>query len=172
MCPYLRASLYNTIGGIDQESIVEIRQYLWFLSGIAEEQTLQSASIRCKTALEKFNDGSDYSYLYFDKHGGALIGSVGLHRTDWTVPKTEVGYWIRKNALGCGYATESVTALTSWALNDMQAARISLITDAGNIASCTVAERCGFLLGGIHRNMNVDPNGVIRHECMYAKYST
>lgn len=30
----------------------------------------------------------------------------GLHQTDWSLPKTEVGYWLRTSDVGKGYASE------------------------------------------------------------------
>jgi RimJ/RimL family protein N-acetyltransferase len=98
-----------------------------------------------------------------------LVGSVGLHRTDWAVPRTEVGYWLRSTATGRGYATEGVLALTQWALADLGATRVELVTDERNAASRAVAERCGFVLEGTHRNVMHGPQGGLRHSCVYAR---
>ena len=55
----------------------------------------------------------DLSLFVFDKASGDLIGGVGLHRTVWATPKTEVGYWCRTSKLGKGHVSEAVSALTS-----------------------------------------------------------
>jgi RimJ/RimL family protein N-acetyltransferase len=154
------------------ESINELRSNLWFLPWVAEEPTLQSAEVRCRRAEANFLLRTDLPYLAFDKDSGRLVGSVGLHRTDWSLPKTEVGYWIRTTEVGKGYASECVTALTSWALASLGAKRVELVTDELNVGSRGVAERCGFRLEGVLRNVMESPAGALRNSCIYARLPT
>jgi RimJ/RimL family protein N-acetyltransferase len=151
------------------ESLSELRNHLWFLPWVAEEQTLESAEARCRKAHGNFVLRLDLAYLAFERNSGRLVGSVGLHRTDWTLPRTEVGYWVRTREVGKGYAIESVNALTDWALNGLGAKRVELVTDELNAGSRAVALRCGFLLEGIMRNTTQSPNGELRNSCVYSK---
>lgn len=151
------------------ESIEALRAHLWFLPWVAESPTLQSAEIRCRRAEANFVLRADLAYLAFEKTTGRLVGSVGLHRTDWAVPKTEVGYWLRSSATGQGYATEGVNALTAWALDELGATRVELVTDELNLASRAVAERCGFRLEGVLHNTMRGPEGELRHTRVYAR---
>ena len=151
------------------ESITELRAHLWFLPWVAEAPTLQSAEVRCRKAEGNFVLRADLAYLVFDKSTHRLVASAGLHRTDWAVPKTEVGYWVRSSETGKGYASECVVALTTWALAELGAQRVELVTDERNQGSRAVAERCGFLLEGVHHNVMRGPEGELRHSCMYAK---
>jgi RimJ/RimL family protein N-acetyltransferase len=151
------------------ESITELRRHLWFLPWVAEEPTLASAEIRCRKAEENFRLRADLPYLAFEKTTGRLVASVGLHRTDWSLPKTEVGYWVRSTEAGKGYASEGVAALTGWALQQLGAKRVELVTDEQNHRSRAVAERCGFQLEGVLRNVMQSPDGSMRNSCVYAK---
>jgi RimJ/RimL family protein N-acetyltransferase len=151
------------------ESINELRQHLWFLPWVAQEQSLASAEARCRTAQANFLIRADLPYLAFNKETGGLVGSVGLHRTDWALPKTEVGYWIRTSEVGRGYASEGVSILAQWALSELRATRVELVTLEENVGSRAVAERCGFSLEGIHRNALRGPDGDLRHRYVYAK---
>lgn len=151
------------------ESINDLRRFLWFLPWITEEQTLESAEIRCPKAEVNFIARTDFPFLAFERLSGRLVGSVGLHRTDWQVPKTEVGYWVRRSELGKGYASEGVEALVAWALNGLGAQRVELVTDEENTSSRRVAERCGFKLEGILRNVQRAPDGSLRCNCVYAR---
>ena len=151
------------------ESIAELRRFLWFLPWVAEEQTPASAEIRCRNCEANFVARTDLPFLAFDKTSGKLIGSVGLHRTDWAVPRTEVGYWIRPSANGNGYACEGVDALVGWAFGQLGAHRVEIVTDEQNLPSRKVAERCGFALEGIHRNVQRAPDGGLRNSCVYAR---
>ncbi len=151
------------------ESVAQLREHLWFLPWLAMEPSLQSAELRCRQAQANFLLRTDLPYLAFEKSTERLVGSVGLHRTDWELPKTEVGYWLRTSETGKGYATEAVNALTDWALNTLGAKRVSLITDELNQGSRAVAERCGFQLEGTLRNDAAAPDGSLRNTCVYAK---
>ena len=152
-----------------QESIRELREHLWFLPWVAEDQTLQSAEVRCRRAEASFLIRADLPYLAFSKSTGRLVASVGLHRTDWTLPKTEVGYWVRTAEAGKGYATEAVLALTDWALVGLRAKRVELVTDETNYGSRRLAERCGFALEGVLRSTMQSPDGQLRNSCVYAR---
>ena len=151
------------------ESIAELREFLWFLPWIAEEPTRESAEIRCRKAEANFVGRTDLAYLAFDKATDRLIGSVGLHRTDWQVPKTEVGYWIRTAATRKGYASEGVRALVEVAFDRLSAQRVELVTDERNIPSRRVAERCGFQLEGVLHSVQRGEDGRLRNACIYAR---
>lgn len=56
----------------------------------------------------------------------------------------EIGYRLRHQAWGQGYATEGVLALTAEALGRLGFARVRAETMATNIASCRVLEKAGF----------------------------
>lgn len=151
------------------ESLAELRANLWFLPWVAEEQSLQSAELRCRKAQAGFLLRTDLPYLAFSKQSGRLIGSAGLHRTDWALPKTEVGYWIRSSEVGKGYASEAVVALTEWAFNSLQVQRVELVTDERNTGSRAVAARCGFRLEGTLHSTMQSPDGTLRNSCVYAR---
>jgi RimJ/RimL family protein N-acetyltransferase len=154
------------------ESRADLQAHLWFLPWVAAEPTLESAQLRCRTAEAQFLLRTDLPYLVFDTARQRLVASVGLHRTDWAVPKTEVGYWVRSTEAGKGYVSEAVNTLTAWALDSLGATRVALVTDEGNAASRAVAMRCGFALEGVQRNVLRGPDGVLRHSCLYAKLPT
>jgi RimJ/RimL family protein N-acetyltransferase len=152
------------------ESIGALREHLWFLPWVAEPPTLQSAEVRCRQAHGDFLLRSDLPYLVFERRSGRLVASVGLHRTDWTLPKTEVGYWVRTSDVGKGYATEAVNVLTEWAIAGLGAIRVALVTDERNEGSRAVALRCGFHLEGVLRHTARSPDGRLRTTCLYAKF--
>lgn len=154
------------------ESIADLRRFLGFLPWVAEEPTLQSAQARCRRAEAGFMLRTDLPYLAFDRSDGRLVGSMGLHRTDWQLPKTEVGYWVRSRETGKGYATEGIAALAEWALGTLGAQRVELVTDALNTGSRRVAERCGFQLEGTLRHMSRAADGALRDHCIYARLPT
>ena len=60
--------------------------------------------------------------------------------------KWEIGYHIAKNHTGNGYATEAVKAFLPVIMKRLNISKILGIVDVENIASCTVLEKCGFVL--------------------------
>ena len=151
------------------ESVGELREFLGALPWIAGEQTAQSAEIYCRNAHANFVARKDLSLFVFDKAGGDLIGGVGLHRTVWATPKTEVGYWCRSSKLRRGYVSEAVSTLTRFAFTQLGMARVELITDEANHASRRIADRCGFTLEGTLRHESRAPDGTLRNTCVYAR---
>ncbi len=97
-----------------------------------------------------------------------LVGSSGLHRIDWDVPKFEIGYWCRTRFTGRGYVTEAVRGITAFAFGTLGARRVEIRCDSRNLPSARVAERAGFQLEGELRNSEVGTNGELRSTLVYS----
>ncbi len=151
------------------ESLPDLRRFLASLPWVAAEQTLASAETFCRNAEANFLSRKDLPFLVFDKGSGHLLASVGLHRTVWQTPKTEIGYWCRSSACGQGFVTEAVAALVDYAFCHLQAVRIEIVTDEENTASRRVAERAGFTLEAVLRHERRAPDGSLRNTCLYAR---
>lgn len=74
---------------------------------------------------------------------GELIGHVGLSPLRNQV---EVGYAIEEKRQGSGYATEAVSAMTQWGHDTFALPTVLGVVASGNIGSCRVLEKSGFLL--------------------------
>lgn len=160
------AALFDAI----TETMPELRQFLASLPWVAGEQSLHASEVFCRNAQANFLLRKDLPFLLFDKASGRLLGSTGLHRTDWAVPKTEVGYWLRSSCVGQGYVQEAVQALVAFAFTHLRAARVELITDEQNTRSRRVAERCGFTLEGVLRHERRAEDTGLRNTCVYARF--
>ena len=88
---------------------------------------------------------------------GAYLGGTGYHRLDWQVPCFEIGYWVRSDMVGQGVVTETVSALTSYAIRELGARRLEIRCDALNKSSSNVARRCGFELEACLRRQALKP---------------
>ena len=150
------------------ESLPQLREFLASLPWVAAEQTPDSAELFCRNAHANFIARRDLPFFLFEKTSGALLGAAGLHRTVWATPKTEVGFWGRSSRAGQGWVSEAVRALVAYAFENVKAVRVELIADEANARSRRVAERCGFLLEGVHHNERRAPDGSLRNTCVYA----
>ncbi len=97
-----------------------------------------------------------------------LVGSSGLHRMDWEVPKFEIGYWCRTRFAGQGYVTEAVQGITDFAFDKLEARRVEIQCDTLNKASARVAEKAGYRLEGTLRNDQASTSGDLRDTFIYS----
>ncbi|MFE7855201.1 GNAT family N-acetyltransferase [Streptomyces sp. NPDC057403] len=82
----------------------------------------------------------------------APVGHVVLKRAAPGAASAEVGYWTAARARGRGIAPRALEALTDWAFAEFAAdglARLELVHQSDNTASCAVARKCRFELTGL-----------------------
>jgi RimJ/RimL family protein N-acetyltransferase len=97
-----------------------------------------------------------------------LVGSIDVHSLDWSVPKGEVGYWLRSSAVGHGLATEGVHRVTRYLLEERGFARVEARCDARNLRAQGVVARLGFTREGIARHAERDVGGALADLVVYA----
>lgn len=104
----------------------------------------------------------------FDAHDGRPLGATGFPRLDWSARTFEIGYWLRRSAVGHGYIGEAVRTLARFAFEELAANRVEIRCDARNERSRHVAERLGFTLEGRLRNNELDTTGQPRDSLVFA----
>ncbi|MGG0418735.1 GNAT family N-acetyltransferase [Priestia aryabhattai] len=149
------------------ESIEELKSWMPFAQN---KQTVEEAEISIRKSHTEFLQREDLRLLIFLKETGDFVGSSGLHRINWNVPKFEIGYWINSRFSKKGYMTEAVEGIMDFALKELGAKRLEIKCDSSNIKSRAIPERLGFRLEGILENDDVSANGLdLRDTCIYAK---
>jgi RimJ/RimL family protein N-acetyltransferase len=106
-------------------------------------QELQQKISQMRNARSKFDMGIDFVYGVFDPGETRVIGGTSLH------PRVgpgglEIGYWIRKDALNQGFATEAAGALTRVAFEIEASHRVEIHCDPENLRSAAVPKKLGF----------------------------
>lgn len=134
-----------------------------------EPVTLEREEELARRAYADFVAREDMMLLLFDKETNTLVGGSGLHRFDWSVPRFEIGYWVRVGYEGMGYISEAVNGITRFAFEKLAAERVDIHMDSRNIRSWRVAERCNFKLEGILRSHARDVYGELRDTRIYSK---
>ncbi|KAF6657694.1 GNAT family N-acetyltransferase [Paenibacillus polymyxa] len=149
-----------------RESVHELRPWLPFARNLP---TVEESEIRSRQARLKFLDRSDMVLYIFDTASGQFVASSGLHRINWDARRFEIGYWLRTSWTGKGIITEAVHGITDFAIQHLHANRLEILCDSRNTRSAKVAERAGFTLEGILRNVEYDEEGNMVHHMVFAK---
>jgi RimJ/RimL family protein N-acetyltransferase len=107
------------------------------------------------------------TFAITDAATGSVLGSIGSSRPEDGV--REVGYWLRADARGHGFAARGLALIVAWAFEQPELARVQLRADPENLASCRVAERAGFTREGVLRQAHWNPRiGGRRDWAMYS----
>ena len=61
-------------------------------------------------------EGTGVHVMMLDRAAGKIVGSIGLFHADWEVRSAEIGYGVRGDERGKGYASEALGAVARWAL--------------------------------------------------------
>jgi RimJ/RimL family protein N-acetyltransferase len=161
-----RAGRGGEIGAAVHESYAELKRWMPWAS---EPQSQEDSEAHCRTMQAKWHTREEIDFCFVRSADGVLVGKGGLHTIDWSLPKFEIGYWVRSSCVGQGFATEATAALADMARSALGAVRLEIRSDARNAASRRVAEKCGFELEGILRRARRDAAGDLADACVYAR---
>lgn len=86
--------------------------------------------------------GDVHRFVIIDD-AGELVGSCALNMIDSANQRANLGYWLRSDRTGHGYATTATRLLARHGLLDAGLRRIEVVMSVNNHASRRVAERAG-----------------------------
>jgi len=105
-------------------------------------------------------EGTGVHLMMLDRAAGKIVGSIGLFHADWEVRSVEIGYGVRGDERGKGYASEALGAIARWALTEGGVQRAWLTANTDNTASARVAEKAGFRREGTLRRAGLEDDGL------------
>ena len=83
---------------------------------------------------------------------GRLIGGAGIRAADECFRTADMGYCLRRDVWGEGFATETATGLIGFGFRQLSVHRIWATCDTGNVRSEHVLEKAGMKLEGTMRD--------------------
>lgn len=131
--------------------------------------TLEESEDVCQHGATKFAERTDMMMFIFSRKNGRFLGGTGLHRIDWSIPRFEIGYWMRTSETGKGYTKEAVNGLTEFCFTTLQAERVEIRCDSRNKASAAVAKSCGYTYEGCLRAYDRDMRGDLWNLLLFSK---
>ena len=151
-----------------KDSWDELKQWMPWATGELPDEAYYE--VRVREGQAKFLLREDLMLLLFKKGTSTIVGSSGLHRINWNVPRFEIGYWVRTPYAGQGYITEAVQGIAAFAFDTLGARRVEIRCDAKNERSAAVAWRAGFELEATLRNEDRDHvTGGLRDTLVFAR---
>ena len=109
------------------------------------------------------------TYGLYLRDDDIFVGICTLRGISWRDGNGEIAYWINPKYAGQGFISEAVNAITQEFFN-YGFNRFVLTASPQNIASCKVAEKCGFVREGIMRKWCFNPNvNKVDDAALYAK---
>jgi RimJ/RimL family protein N-acetyltransferase len=131
-----------------EASIDELGAFLrWAAGGVPSRAELERTVTAGDAAFEA---GTGFEYVLRDATTGEVVGEAGGELR--TPDAVELGYWVRSDRTGRGYARAAARALTSAVFDAVpKVQHVELRMDHGNGASRAVAERLGFAHVGVER---------------------
>ena len=143
-----------------QEAAAASKEHLLpFMPWAANEPEPVEAKIeRIRTFRANFDRGEDFVYGVFNRDETRVLGGSGLH-TRIGEEGLEIGYWIHKDFVGQGLATELSAALTKVAFELYFVQRMEIHCAAENIASAAVPRKLGYVHEATRRRLGFAHGG-------------
>ena len=125
---------------VDQ-SLDHLRPWMPWAHG--EPEDIQKRIELLREWRGKFDLGQDFVYGIFNQDETLVLGSTGLH-TRAGEGAREIGYWIHKDHINQGFATETGAALTKVAFEIDYVTRVEIHCDPRNVRSAAIPRKLGF----------------------------
>lgn len=136
----------------------------WIPWRVAEPVPLPRLRERLAAFARAFDAGREWRYAVHDAATRDLLGEVDLFpRGPETrvalegADRVEVGYWLRGDAGGRGYATEAAAAAMAIGLALPGIDRVEIRCDAANAPSAAIPRRLGFRLSRVIAEPSATP---------------
>ncbi|MBI3933848.1 MAG: GNAT family N-acetyltransferase [Acidobacteria bacterium] len=123
-----------------------------------EPEGLEAKAERLRKFRGAFDLGQDFTYGIFTRDERDVIGGADLH-TSLGEGVREIGYWIHKEHIRRGLATEAAAALTKVAFEVTQVQRVEMHCDPNNVASLAVPRKLGYVHEATLRKRGLTPQG-------------
>jgi RimJ/RimL family protein N-acetyltransferase len=101
-----------------------------------------------------WHDGTRAGFSIRDAPDRAFLGFAAVVHLELKERQGELGYMLAPAARGRGAAARAVALLTRWCFDVLGLERLELCIDAANEPSARVAERAGYRLEGVLRNVH------------------
>jgi RimJ/RimL family protein N-acetyltransferase len=126
----------------------------WMPWANGELPSLQERILLLRRFRGNFDLGNDFVYGIFNPEETRILGGTGLHTRAGTGAR-EIGYWIHKDFINQGLATEVSAALTKVAFEVDGVERVEIRCDPLNVRSAAIPRKLGYTHDGTIRHSHL-----------------
>lgn len=132
-----------------RESLREVGRWL---SWCHEGMTPADSEAWISGCIDAWKSGEFFAFYLFDRADGGFVGCATINEIDRARLRANLGYWIRSNRQGRGFATEAVPTVARFGFGALGMQRLEIVAAVGNVASRRVAAKVGGHFEGVARN--------------------
>ncbi len=134
----------------------EVTKYLTWPTHKSAE--ISENYIKSKVSTYENKEVYDWGIELKDLH--QVIGSISVVENKFDIGCVQIGYCIGKPWWGFGITTEAFQAVIRFFMDEVGINRIEARHDIKNISSGKVMEHCGLTLEGVHRQSDINNQGI------------
>jgi RimJ/RimL family protein N-acetyltransferase len=129
----------------------------FFPAAAAGTMSLEEHVAQIRRLRGNFDLDQDRGYAVFEPETGRFLGETGLIRRAG-IDALEIAYWMRRDEVGKGLATEMASAMVRTAFELDRVKRMDLLCRPENERSAAMARRLGFTFEGRLRDRQLAPH--------------
>lgn len=141
----------------DPEVIKYIPELAKLVTGPLADKEVHKQFVKNRITAE-YPSGMGYWTIETKDKQKEFIGWIMLIPIDMVGPEIEIGWRLKRQYWGKGYATEAAKVILNYALDDLKIKEIVADIESANKGSVRIAEKLGF-----HILANHGENGIKRH---------
>jgi RimJ/RimL family protein N-acetyltransferase len=135
-----------------------------------EPQSVEETAGWLRRMRAAFDLDQEYRYGIFSPDETRLIGETGLYKRVGAGAR-EIGYWVARDAGGCGYATEASAAMLRVAFEIDRVDRVEIHCAPENTASTLIPKKLGFTHEATLGRRYRDSEGDIHDTMMFTMFA-
>ena len=139
-----------------EENLDHLRPWMPWAEG--DPPDIQERINLLRSFRGRFDLGEDFVYGIFNRDETRVLGGTGLH-TRAGKDAREIGYWVHKEFINQGYATEISAALTRVAFEVDEVRRVEIQMAVENARSAAIPRKLGFTYEATLRQREVLEDG-------------
>ena len=117
----------------------------FFPKTLAQNLTPELSRLFVDKKLRQLNNKEEFLFKLKEKENRTIIGLVYLKEIDWDKKQAELAYCIGYQYEGKGFTTQSVKAISTFAIETLNLRTLQIIAHKSNAGSIKVAKNCGYL---------------------------
>jgi len=123
----------------------------FFTGTVAKTKDIAETKVFLEELTKKRESKQYFPFLLVDNTTNNFIAFFDLKNLDWTIPKSEIGFFTDEKFAGKGITTKGMKYFLEYCFDYFEFKKILLRTHHSNKAAQSLANKCGFEVEGTIR---------------------